>query len=103
MRENIEDSICGYIISFREGHSFKHEEECVEWGEIVEELFKNENYGWFANDTEYRPEKYYETVWTFKIKEKKHFQIGRTQQKFSCRGILGNTQLLFFQGNFQNH
>ncbi|TYP70881.1 hypothetical protein [Aquimarina intermedia] len=27
-----EDVICGYIISFKEGHSFAHQQECNEWG-----------------------------------------------------------------------
>lgn len=83
--ENKADSICGYVISFKEGHTFKHEQECVEWGEIVtvnfkgftsddvrkivEDLFRNKNYNWYANSTEYRPKEYYETVWTFKITE----------------------------------
>ncbi|MCA0133930.1 hypothetical protein [Winogradskyella alexanderae] len=83
--ENTSDIYCGYIIQFEEGHTFRHEQECVEWGEIVtvkfkgysldqvgalvEELFKNDNYSWYENKTEYRPEEYYETVWTFKIKE----------------------------------
>ncbi|MFD0975447.1 hypothetical protein [Salinimicrobium gaetbulicola] len=85
IEKETKDTICGYVISFKEGHSFKHEQECVEWGEIVtvsfrgftsdkvrqivEELYKNENYDWYSNKTEYRPEKYYESVWTFKILE----------------------------------
>jgi hypothetical protein len=84
---NKADTICGYIISFKEGHSFKHQQECVEWGEIVtvkfkgyksdevrkivEDLFRKENYDWYSNNTEYRPKEYYETVWTFRIKEEK--------------------------------
>ncbi len=83
--ENAKDTICGYIISFKEGHSFKNEQECNEWGEIVtvsfknytpsqvreivELLFKNDEYDWYNNNTEYRPEKYYERVWTFRIIE----------------------------------
>ena len=79
------DTICGYVISFKEEHSFKHEEECVEWGEIVtvkfkdfsanqvreivESLFKKSDYDWYENNTEYRPEKYYERIWTFRIIE----------------------------------
>jgi len=85
IEENTKDIICGYIISFKEGHSFKHEQECNEWGEvvtvsfkdyttnqvreIVELLFKNDGYDWYADKTEYRPEKYYERVWTFRIME----------------------------------
>jgi len=76
---------CGYIVQFEEGHSFKHEEECVEWGEIVtvefkdyskedvmdlvERLYINDNYSWYENETEYRPQQDYETIWTFKIQE----------------------------------
>jgi hypothetical protein len=83
--ENTKDTICGYIISFKEGHSFKHEQECNEWGEIVtvsfknytpsqvreivELLFKNDEYDWYDNRTEYRPQKYYERDWTFRIIE----------------------------------
>ena len=79
------DTICGYVISFKEGHSFKHEQKCVEWGEIVtvkfkdfsvnqvkeivESLFKKDNYDWYENNTEYRPDKYYERLWTFRIIE----------------------------------
>ena len=79
------DTICGYVIPFKEGHSFKHEQECVEWGEIVtvkfnnfsanqvreivESLFKKDNYDWYENNTEYRPYEYYERLWTFRIIE----------------------------------
>lgn len=85
IEESTKDTICGYIISFKEGHSFKHEQECNEWGEIVtvsfkdyttsqvreivELLFKNDRYDWYSNEMEYRPEKYYEKVWTFRIIE----------------------------------
>lgn len=83
--ENTTNFNCGFIISFEEGHTFKHEQECNEWGEIitvsfkgysiaqvrevVELLFKTEGYDWYKNNTEYRPEKYYETIWTFRIIE----------------------------------
>ena len=83
--ENKRDTTCGYIIFFKEGHSFKHEQECVEWGEIVtvkfkntsadqvrktvEHLFENDTYNWYGNKTEYRPESNYERLWTFKITE----------------------------------
>jgi len=82
---NDSDTICGYILSFNEGHSFKHEKECVEWGEIVtvnfkgytlhevrkivDLLFKTEGYTWHTNNTEYRPTEYYERRWTYKLKE----------------------------------
>lgn len=85
LHEKTEDTICGYIISFKEKHFFKHEQECVEWGEIVtvgfidftaeqvrdivEELFTTEGYNWYNNKTEYRPKEYYEKVWTFYILE----------------------------------
>ena len=39
----VNDSICGYHIMFKEGHSIKHEQECNEWGEIVTVSFKNIN------------------------------------------------------------
>ena len=83
--ENSDDTTCGYIISFKEGHTFKHEQKCVEWGEVVtvtfvgfetEEvrkivtgLFRNDHYNWYNNATEYRPEEYYESLWTFYITE----------------------------------
>ena len=76
--DNNKDSICGFLISFKEGHTFKHKQECVEWGEIitvnfykvkkdyvrqiVENLFENENYYWYENKTEYRPKESYEAV-----------------------------------------
>lgn len=83
LASNEADTICGYTITFQEGHSFTHEQECNEWGEIVtvnfkgltsnkvkslvDQLFQHEGYHWYINQTEYRPEKYYETVWTFRI------------------------------------
>ena len=87
----VEDTTCGYVISFKEGHTFKHQKDCNEWGEIVtvslkefkakqvrnlvEELFSCEGYEWYNNKSEYRPEKNYETVWTFKIFEEKNFLV----------------------------
>ncbi|TYP70880.1 hypothetical protein [Aquimarina intermedia] len=38
--------------------------------DIVEELFENDYYDWYADKTEYRPEEFYETIWTFRIIEK---------------------------------
>lgn len=81
-----EDKICGYKLHFKEGHSYQHEQDCVEWGEIVTVTFKDysldqvrklvnslypsKNYGWYENETHYRPEKYYESDWTFELEEK---------------------------------
>ena len=86
MKADKTDTICGYVISFKERHSFKHQQECVEWGEIVtvkfndfspnqvreivQYLFENKNYDWYENKTEYRPEKDYERLWTFRIIKK---------------------------------
>jgi len=85
--ETTKNVYCGYIINYAEGHTFRHEQDCVEWGEIVtvefkgytveqvyeivKELYENDNYGWHNNQTEYRPEESYETVWTFRIEKNK--------------------------------
>lgn len=78
-----DDKKCGYILVFEEGHSYQHAQDCVEWGEIVEvylsgytidelrqmvnKLYPSENYNWYENETQYRPEQYYENEWTFEI------------------------------------
>ncbi|WP_207038064.1 hypothetical protein [Psychroflexus sp. ALD_RP9] len=83
---NDKNEFCGFKIIFKEEHTFTHEQECNEWGEIVtvrfknfqkdavkkivEQLFETDDYDWYENNTEYRPEKYYEKVWTFRIIEK---------------------------------
>ena len=85
--ETTKDIYCGYIFNYAEGHTFKHEQECLEWGEIVTvefkghsieevhkiviELYENVNYKWYNNKTEYRPKESYETVWTFRLKKMK--------------------------------
>jgi hypothetical protein len=74
---------CGWKVNFVEGHSFEFAEECIEWGSIVtvefvnvkksdvtwlvEQLFYDPEYSWHENHSEYRPEMYYESDWTFKV------------------------------------
>lgn len=86
IEENTKNTKCGYILSFREGHTFKYEQECNEWGEIVtvvfhdtsstsvrklvNQLYQNKTYNWYSDSTEYRPKEYYETEWTFNVVEK---------------------------------
>lgn len=87
---NTKDSICGYNLSYKEGHKFIHEFECNEWGEIVTVYFRNlelnqvknivnnlyrtEGYNWY-NNIEYRPKVNYERLWTFNLKKEQGFTI----------------------------
>ncbi len=73
---------CGWKLSYKGGH-FYEDSQCQEMGytvrvkiaginktaliKLVEQNCFRPNYSWYNDSTEYRPEEYYERVWTFYI------------------------------------
>lgn len=81
---------CGWRLNYKGGH-FYEDSQCQEMGYTVrvnidgtnksdliklvnQNCFKS-NYAWYNDSTEYRPEMYYERVWTFYIVKEKHNYI----------------------------
>jgi hypothetical protein len=87
--KTLEMNNCGWKLNYKGGH-FYEDSECQEMGytvrikivgankseliNLVKQYCLRPNYSWYNDSTEYRPEEYYERVWTFYIiKEKDNY------------------------------